>query len=108
MFPTATSVIYRNEEGEVLGWDSPSDYEPTYLDPYDDAQERWQSADQAMVCSTHHGWAVQVCPDGVPCLDAEHIDALCCGPEGCCTRCCGTEDEYKQGTWHQACDLLTA
>lgn len=24
MFPGAHSVVYRNEEGEVLGWDNPS------------------------------------------------------------------------------------
>lgn len=26
MFPTANSHIYRNEMGEVLGWDNPSSY----------------------------------------------------------------------------------
>lgn len=30
MFPGAGAQVYRNEEGEVLGWDYPSDdqYEP--------------------------------------------------------------------------------
>jgi hypothetical protein len=28
MFPTANSIIYRNEDGEVLGWDNPSYDEP--------------------------------------------------------------------------------
>jgi hypothetical protein len=32
MFPTANSVVYRNEEGEVLGWDNPSYDEPEYCD----------------------------------------------------------------------------
>ena len=30
MFPTAHSVIYRNEEGEVLGWDNPSPTDEWY------------------------------------------------------------------------------
>jgi hypothetical protein len=30
MFPTATSTVYYNEDGEVLGWDTNSD------DPHDD------------------------------------------------------------------------
>jgi hypothetical protein len=25
MFPTSNSVVYRNEAGEVLGWDNPTD-----------------------------------------------------------------------------------
>lgn len=29
MFPTAGSTIYRNEDGEVLGWDTP-DYDPPF------------------------------------------------------------------------------
>lgn len=34
MFPTAHSQIYRNEAGEVTGWDNPSYDEPEY-DPDD-------------------------------------------------------------------------
>lgn len=29
-FPTAGSTVYRNEAGEVLGWDNDSYYEPEY------------------------------------------------------------------------------
>lgn len=32
MFPTAHSMIYRNEAGEVIGWDSPQYYEPEYFE----------------------------------------------------------------------------
>lgn len=32
MFPTAGSHIYRNEEGEVLGWSDETQYEPEYCD----------------------------------------------------------------------------
>jgi hypothetical protein len=32
MFPTAGSSIYRNEEGEVLGWSDETSYEPEYCD----------------------------------------------------------------------------
>ena len=49
MFPTAHSQIYRNEAGEVLGWDTPSEpddwYDPepsaremAYEDAYDDGR----------------------------------------------------------------------
>lgn len=31
-FPTSDSIIYRNEEGEVLGWDRPSDPMDYYCD----------------------------------------------------------------------------
>ena len=50
MFPTSGSHIYRNDEGEVLGWDNESSYEPEYCGncggnhseyncPYDDFDE---------------------------------------------------------------------
>lgn len=35
MFPGASASVYRNEDGEVIGWDYPSDDAPEY-DPYDD------------------------------------------------------------------------
>jgi hypothetical protein len=35
LFPGAGANVYRNEEGEVLGWDYPSYDEPDY-DPYED------------------------------------------------------------------------
>lgn len=42
MFPTATSTIYRNEDGEVTGWDSTYyDDEPVGLDPWDDYDNGW-------------------------------------------------------------------
>ena len=44
MFPTAYSNIYRNESGEVIGWDNDYDYEPDPDDFYDswgDEPESW-------------------------------------------------------------------
>lgn len=35
MFPMAHSRIYKNEAGEVLGWDNEDTYEPDF-DPYED------------------------------------------------------------------------
>jgi hypothetical protein len=35
MFPTAGSEIYRNNAGEVLGWDGPSSYDLDGPDPDD-------------------------------------------------------------------------
>jgi hypothetical protein len=46
MFPTAGSHIYRNEEGEVLGWSDETSYEPEYCD----------------MCGTNHSMS-QDCPD---------------------------------------------
>lgn len=31
-FPNAHSTVYRNEEGEVLGWSDETQYEPEYCD----------------------------------------------------------------------------
>jgi hypothetical protein len=31
-FPNAHSTVYRNEEGEVLGWSDETSYEPEYCD----------------------------------------------------------------------------
>lgn len=45
MFPTANSQVYRNEEGEVLGWDSydadrDAPYDPDdYLSHWDDEED---------------------------------------------------------------------
>ena len=39
MFPTASSTIYRNAEGEVIGWDTPAMDEAPDADRfYDDAE----------------------------------------------------------------------
>ncbi len=53
MFPGATASVYRNEAGEVLGWDYPG--EPEYPDAYlngdydddmgDDDMEDWNEDD---------------------------------------------------------------
>lgn len=36
MFPSANSVVYYNEDGEPLGWDTPSYDDDPGSDPYDD------------------------------------------------------------------------
>ena len=37
MFPGANAQVYRNEEGEPIGWDYPSDDNPyDNYDPYED------------------------------------------------------------------------
>lgn len=36
-FPGAGARIFRNEAGEVLGWDYPS-YDPPELDPFEEAE----------------------------------------------------------------------
>ena len=38
MFPPAGAEIYRNEAGEVIGWDNPNYSEPEY-DPEDNNPE---------------------------------------------------------------------
>lgn len=35
MFPGATASVYRNEDGEPIGWDYPSSDDEWY-DPYED------------------------------------------------------------------------
>lgn len=39
MFPSAGAQIYRNEAGEPIGWDYPSDEEPG---DFDDHYENWE------------------------------------------------------------------
>lgn len=42
MFPGATASVYRNDAGEPIGWDYPSDDEEWY-DPYD--EDRYEDPD---------------------------------------------------------------
>jgi hypothetical protein len=57
-FPTAASTIYRNEDGEVLGWDTYTDDAPEYEDFYGDDEpdeptdddgfmDEWEGAEDA-------------------------------------------------------------
>lgn len=38
-FPSAGSTVYYNEDGEVLGWDNDSYYEPEYDPDFGDSYE---------------------------------------------------------------------
>lgn len=44
MFPGAGAHVYRNEAGEPIGWDYPSD-EPDY-DPYDGLDDQYEDEDE--------------------------------------------------------------
>ena len=58
MFPGANAHIYRNEVGEVIGWDYPSyDDEPYYdYDDYDDyGQDEWCPGPKECLESGLHG-----------------------------------------------------
>lgn len=46
-FPNAHSQVYRNEMGEVLGWDNETSYEPEYCD----------------ICGCNHSPLVDCAPD---------------------------------------------
>lgn len=62
MFPSAHSVIIRNEAGEPLGWDNPNYYEEEY-DPDDylnydeeddlDEEDNDDNLDEEVVCGKH-------------------------------------------------------
>lgn len=45
MFPGAGAQVFRNEEGEVLGWDSGA-YEPEPFDEYADWYDREPEEDE--------------------------------------------------------------
>lgn len=32
-------------------------------------------------------------------------DDLCCGASGCCSRCCGTDEDLYRGSWHDGCTI---
>lgn len=57
MFPTAHSVVYRNEAGEVLGWDNPSN-EDEWYDPDDylnsDEDDEWCEEHEQGNCGEVH------------------------------------------------------
>lgn len=52
MFPTASSQIDYNEDGEVLGWDSGYGFEPEYND--DDLSDRYGNDFQHTVENCEH------------------------------------------------------
>lgn len=55
MFPTNHSRIYRNEEGEVLGWDNESSFEPEYdPDLYLDPGYDWCAEHEQANCGEDH------------------------------------------------------
>lgn len=58
MFPTAGSTIYRNEDGEVLGWDTHYDDAPDPDLYYDAVDEGVAPGDYD--CGGEHGDAHQV------------------------------------------------
>jgi len=57
MFPTAHSQVYRNEAGEVLGWDTPSDrdewYDPDDYLNHDDDTDMDEDSGSKILCD--HG-----------------------------------------------------
>lgn len=100
-FPSATSTIYRDEVGEVIGWDGPSydephvEEDPYYYDENGDCD--------VMVCTEHKGFAND-CPK-YHTDSLVHEDDLCCGPSGCCSDCCGTDADRVRGEWHNGCEV---
>lgn len=63
MFPTANSEIYRNEEGEVLGWDTYSydEADAYYEDMYDYGYGDWPATED---CDHGDGDGVGETEDG--------------------------------------------
>lgn len=91
-FPTAGSVVYRNEDGEVLGWDSPSygesipeDWDTPEWDDYYAGHEHDGEADPA---TCEHGDTEQcdrrtgsIALEEMPTPDALYWECLDCGTE---------------------------
>lgn len=74
MFPTASSQVYYNEDGEVLGWDTVVDYGPDQDDYYDlmDAEPEWvdpEDCDHPAINSGRSGTYCAVCDADMPELD---------------------------------------
>ena len=97
MFPGASATIHRNEAGEPTGWSYES-YDEVYVEPEEEAA--WSEAFAWSVCWTHGGWAAS-CPVSCWGDNLEHVDNLCCGPDGCCSGCCGTDEDRIRGAWHE-------
>lgn len=61
MFPTAHSIVYRNEAGEVLGWDNPG-REDEWYDPDDyldyDNEDEWCEQHEQHNCGEAHETAI--------------------------------------------------
>jgi hypothetical protein len=91
MFPTASSTIYRNEDGEVLGWDNNYDDAPDY-DPFDrdtdpDEDLYWQDESACREAGVHGDDA------------NENSDGTwtCCRCDGDCTDEAIAHDDYEGG-----------
>ena len=96
MFPGSTATIHTNDVGEPIGWDYPDhDY---WADDTD------FGFDEIMVCETHQGFTNE-CPDSCLGDNLSHEDEWCCGPHGCCSSCCGTDEDSIRGSWHEGCDI---
>lgn len=81
MFPGAGAVVYRNEAGEPLGWDYPSDDYPEYCDQ----------------CGGHHGGS---CND-----EYDEPDNWCrkCGEEHD-SIACPNDDDLERSDESIGCD----
>lgn len=69
MFPTATSTVYRNEDGEVLGWDNDYGFEPEY-DEYDGYYE--PDEDECQGCGQYVSYCK--CEDETYVAEDAHLD----------------------------------
>lgn len=101
MFPGANATIFANEAGEPVGWDYPDD------DPRPDHD--WYADDldlgfDEQVCETHCCYAGE-CPSACWGDNLSNDDEFCCGPHGCCSSCCGTDEDRIRGAWHEGCDI---
>jgi len=93
-FPGASATIYKNDAGEVEGWSYENDYDGFDQDDHYDAL----GDGDAMVCTEHKCFANE-CPK-YHTDSLTHEDEFCCGPHGCCSFCCGTDEDDIRGAWH--------
>jgi hypothetical protein len=90
MFPGAGATIYRNEAGEVTGWDYPAepDYDP-FADLYDEDDEDDDGGD------VDHTHTCRDCGGDQDCTEPDTV----CGFNGSCDEC---NDELNGCEGHEA------
>lgn len=75
MFPTASSTIYRNEDGEVLGWDTVSDDAPEPYESFDDLYPDYPEPKDTAECIS---WGMHA-QDGDGTDEEDVFECLACG-----------------------------
>jgi len=75
MFPGPGDTVYRNEAGEVTGWDR-NDYEPEYFDCCGVAGRCACDDGSDDECDGEHAWVIITEPEGLTFVEDKDLDKV--------------------------------